>query len=314
MGIEDHRREYVERLVAYGNSLDSAKGADPKARRAFVESLIAFASGLAPDVIDDGANGAELGAAFDLVRKNSQRLMRVIAGANALRFRELDPQNRAAIDALSSAGDLLGLSDQGRSETAHTALLARFLDTSPASPFPELAGLCANKLEALLVESLPLIGIPYTELELAKAQSRAELGLVSGGRVDVALLGSRTVVYIEAKIDAAEGAGQLDEYGEALEASYPDHQRVLAFLTARSEQLSATQRPHVHITFRDILLAWLPVATSSLRGAVELRLYLKSIAVHLYAVAAAGPFSEWPLHTQRACLDLIEKAGGAGAN
>jgi hypothetical protein len=84
---------------------------------------------------------------------------------------------------------------------------------------------------------------------------------------------------------------------------------VLVFLTARTreEQPSATSRPHVHLTFQDLLLAWLPLGRIHRPGAVELRSYLKTVAVHLCDVAAQGPFEDWPLHVQRKCLDMLEQ-------
>jgi hypothetical protein len=304
------RRAFVERLVEFATELDPNNADNRKKRRQFVEKLVAFALRIGEPAHDAAA---ELEPFKRLIMPHKDRLMRVLVGAQALRHKYLGAEARVAIEALSAPADLLGLLEQTRSETAHTRLLAKFFDSSPMAPFPELGSLCGQRFETLLAERIRAAGGQPPNLALEEASTRAELGLASGARVDVAIFGRRSVVFIEAKIDAEERESQLDDYGAALEASYPDREQLLVFLTARAGQHSSTTRQHVHITFRDILLVLLPIASCAQRGALELRLYLKSIAVHLYGVAAAGPFNEWPLQTQRACLDLLEKTGVSDA-
>jgi len=295
-------RKYIERLVTLGRSLGDGDAAKAATRREYVRSLVALAEHL-----DSPAPEPNLDAFRKIVMPNVDAIMRVVAGAQFLRFRALDATNRMAIDALGDPIDLLGLLGRERDEVAHTQLLANFLNTTGSAPFPELARHCGDALEALLKSAS---AEPTRPLGLGRASAQSEMVVGSLGRVDLVLKSPLSVVFVEAKIDAEERDSQLDDYGQALETeAYGNVERILVFLTARQEQRSNTKRNHIHITFADLMLSWLPLASSSLPGAIDLRKYLKTIAVHICGIASRGSFDQWPTHVQRECLEVLEKRG-----
>jgi hypothetical protein len=292
------RREFVEKLLELGAPLVPTSASGTQAARAYVERLVELSHGLGPR---PDASDADLEPFRTEVMPHVDAIVRVVAGAQALRRRGLGARRRAAIEALGGSVDWLALLGQQRDEVTHTRLLAAFLDArgggSPA------AGACAARFEALLRRKHPALG----ELGLDDGHAQAERILGEGGRVDVAIESDRAVVFVEAKIDAEERAFQLDDYARALDSpTLGARTRVLVFLTARDDHRSRSEVPHVRITFRELLLAWLPVATDGAASCDALRQYLKAVAV-LVGVAAAGPFDMWPLGVQRACLELFEK-------
>jgi hypothetical protein len=142
-------------------------------------------------------------------------------------------------------------------------------------------------------------------LDLSGAVITTERSLGQYGRVDVSIDGPKAIVFIEVKIDAAEGNQQLSRYGKALAQLVGERVSLLVFLTFDEKKIAAGG--HRQITFRNLLRVWLPIAASSRsQNAAYLSMYLKTIA-QLYGVAASGEFDRWPLHTQRAALAFIER-------
>jgi hypothetical protein len=295
-------RQFVEELVALSQQREPNIARNEKARRHFVERLLALSKPLPPVEQEKKDN---LGLFRDHVMPHVESIMRVVVGAQALRRRELDWRTRAAIDALGATSDLFELLGLERDEVTYTRAIAAFLNTREPCMYPGLARECGARFESLLRRKNPNLG----DLNLDRAYSEAERTLGRAGRVDVALESDAAVVFIEAKIGAEERVNQLDDYSRELTSSrLGGRQGVLVFLTARKDQVSQSEAPHVHILFHELLLAWLPLVLGE-QPHGDLRLYLKAIAVHLAGVAARGPFELWPISTQRACLELLEKEG-----
>jgi hypothetical protein len=290
----------VEHLVALERRREPEATRSGATRRQFVEHLLEL-SRPSRAVADDSDDK------LDLFRKNVmlnlESIMRVVVGAQALRRRQLDWRARAAIDALGGTSEPFELLGLERDEVTYTRAIAAFLNTREPCMYPRLAKDCGARFESLLRRKDPNLGA----LALDGAYSEAERTLGSAGRVDVALESDAAVVFIEAKIGAEERANQLDDYSRELTPSRLGKRHgVLVFLTARKDQASQTTVPHIHILFRELLLAWLPLVLGE-QPHGDLRLFLKAIAVHLAGVAARGPFEIWPIGTQRACLELLEK-------
>jgi len=300
-------RAYVEQIVAFGKQLKPAAVDDLDRRRAFVEELVRLSRDL---VALPPVPATNIEAFRERIMPHVDSIMRVVAGAQALRRRALNEEQRAAIDVLSVPGDLLGLLGQERSEVAHTAALGAFLNTEPRSPFPALAQACAREFEEVLRDAHSRNGgSPLPALRLDESHVDCEHALPTGDRVDVVLESRAAIVFVEAKIDAEARERQLDDYADALDAraKFDPRHRVLVFLTVRANQAAGTTRVHVHVTFLDLLRAWLPLAAGGMRGAHDLARYLKTIATHLCSIASRGAFDEWPLHVQRRCLEFLEK-------
>ena len=305
--MSNEARAYVEHLVDFGRRLKPVAADDLGQRRAFVEKLLQLSKGLATP---QPAPLADVQAFRDRIMPNIATIMRVVAGAQALRRRSLGEDERAALEVLGVPHDLLGLIGEERSEVAHTTTLGAFLNTARSAPFPALARVCAAKLEELLREARARDGgSPLPALRLDESDVDCEYALPTGDRVDVVLESPAAVVFVEAKIGAEARERQLDDYADALDArgAFDSRHRVLVFLTVRPDQSAGTQRDHVHVTFAGLLRAWLPLASGGMRGADDLARYLKTIAVHLCSIAARGAFDEWPLHVQRRCLAFLEK-------
>lgn len=295
-------RRFVEELVTLSQQHEPDVARREIDRRQFVERLLVFSRPLPTGGQEKEDN---LDSFRERMMPHVESIMRVVIGAQALRRRELDWRTRAAIDALGATSDIFELLGLERDEVTYTRAIASFLNTRPPCRYPGLSSQCGARLESLLRRKNPNLG----ELRLAQACSKAEQTLGRAGRVDVALESTAAVVFIEAKIGAEERANQLEDYSRELDPSrLGGRQGVLVFLTARKDQVSPTATPHVHIFFHELLLAWLPLVLGD-QPSIDLRLYLKAIAVHLAGVAARGPFEIWPVSTQRACLDLLEKEG-----
>ncbi|HWZ89179.1 MAG TPA: PD-(D/E)XK nuclease family protein [Polyangiaceae bacterium] len=289
-------------LVTLSQRREPEAARHEKARRQFVERLLAL-SKPPPTVEREKEDDLELFR--DRVMPHVESIMRVVVGAQALRRRELDWRTRAAIDALGATSDLFELLGLERDEVTYTRAIAAFLNAREPCRYPGLSSDCGGRFESLLRRKNPNLG----DLALNRAYSEAERTLGREGRVDIALESDAAVVFIEAKIGAEERANQLDDYSRELTPSrLGGRQGVLVFLTARKDQVSQSAVPHIHICFEELLLAWLPLVLGEQRHG-DLRHYLKAIAVHLAGVAARGPFELWPISTQRACLELLEKEG-----
>ena len=127
------------------------------------------------------------------------------------------------------------------------------------------------------------------------------------GRVDVSIDAPKSLIFVEVKVDAAEGPSQLARYNKALAQLAMGRETLLVFLTADDEQTGAGSN-HRHVTFTDVLRAWLPSPREprKLRAPTWL-CTSRPIARHLHRLADDGDFDAWRLPTQRAALAFIER-------
>lgn len=301
-------RQYVETIARMGARLRHPEDVDRGARRrAFVVRLLKLQRGAPTPERDLGSTA--LDAFRKQVMPRHEALMAAVRSGIQDRRGALPASAKQQICALEAAVDVLGLVRAPRDEVTHTRLIADLLGAARSTP-PPVRVACIRALGRLL-RSRATAAALVPAVEDARAQS--EVWVSSERRVDLVLTSPSAKIFIEAKIDAGEGAGQLDAYANALASSLAAGQRgLLVFLTARTDQAHSTSQPHVHITFQDLLVSWLVAASecTAAEGAV-LMAYLKSVAVHVCGVAGDGLFDAWPVHIQRRCLALYEKAGDA---
>jgi hypothetical protein len=279
------KSEYLEELVRLGRQLRPDAAAKAAAAR---------------QTADTSENGLRLFKEIDV-----DRIMRVVAGAQALGLRQLERPRRRALGCLEVPTDSLGALGLGHDELAHTRLIASFMGADTGTPPQIAAGCTARFVELIMSRFTGDESMVMNAADLVAARVQAERSLGADSRVDVALESSTALLFVEAKIYAKERASQLDDYWTHLRSHGRGRKTAMVFLTWRSDQRASSQAPHVHTTFRDLLQAWLPVAANERDEADDLCRYLKAIALHLYGAAARGRFESWPLHVQRKALKLV---------
>ncbi|MFG6468413.1 PD-(D/E)XK nuclease family protein [Pelomonas baiyunensis] len=250
----------------------------------------------APDV------GLDLFRQLVMARENDLRWR--MLGANVQRKSELSSVQRSALLSLEVEPDLLGPMRELRYEPIHTKLLAYHLDPVNGS---ELA---PQLLEAFLISmSRYCQERGYAEPTYAPGceVSVEPERTTSKGRVDISISLSNMLILVENKIDATEGHAQLDRYHDALTELRGARQGLLVYLTLPGAQPPRSRVPCVHMTFRDVLHAWLPFSNQADGSSNYLARYLKSIAVGLLELCRQGGFDRWSLREQRAMLELVEE-------
>jgi hypothetical protein len=120
-----------------------------------------------------------------------------------------------------------------RAELRHSNFLAYLL--SPSRPH----GLGAKPLVALIRSILirmPAESRPIMALELIASDLDDAIVYRERDNIDILieLPSMKFVVAIENKVGSKAGDGQLERYDELLKASYPDHRRLMVFLTPDS--------------------------------------------------------------------------------
>lgn len=296
------RGEYLAAIGRLAVGLAGRDDSTDRPRAAFLAGLVQVATRLGTE-----ENEAEPAAtdAFICLRSAMQEIMWRAGGATWERRRVLGRTNRELLRVLEAELDLLGPIQQERVERAHSAAIAFFLDVHQ---YGEVARACRSAFKRLLVEGTARgeDGDLPDELDLADVDVEAERQLGDLGRVDISLDGPNALVFVEVKVDAAEGAEQLTRYAKALDRLAGDRESLLVFLTLDGAPVGRTRRAHRHLTFTDILGAWLPIAASH-PGAGYLGMYLKTIASHLLRLAGPGEFDGWTLKVQRAALAFLER-------
>ncbi len=122
-----------------------------------------------------------------------------------------------------------------RAELRHSNFLAYLL--SPSRPH----GLGSKPLAAVLraiLARLPTSQRPVMSLELIAGEMDDAVVYRERDNIDV-LIELRTlklIVAIENKVGARAGAGQLERYSDHLRSAFPDHRRLLVFLTPDGSQ------------------------------------------------------------------------------
>jgi hypothetical protein len=301
------RSEYLERLLALGAGLRARPTQDAQARQQYISRLVEWGRSLTTQAEPVPAT-EQLANFCRLVMPNRQEILWRVTGATAQRRRALSAQGRTMLNALETCPDLLGTLERARDEVTHTKILAHFLDPSRSGG---VGSACVKAFVDLILTSGSEEDMPALPdgLNLKDLNIRTERHLGKYGRVDLSLDSLQALVLVEVKIDALERPGQLSDYASALDELYLSQKRhtMLIFLTRTPDQAPSIKRSAVHITFRDVLTAWLSVAISGrTEDHIFLSMYLKTIACHLYGLMAAGSFESWPLATQRRALQFLE--------
>ncbi|MBX3460926.1 MAG: PD-(D/E)XK nuclease family protein [Planctomycetes bacterium] len=227
-----------------------------------------------------------------LVMARPEDIRRRMLGANVQRRRRLATLQRNALDALSVAPDLLSPLSELRYEPSHSRLIAWFMDPNRADSggfelLQGFLGLCGCRLKHL----------PGVEV-------KPELA-IKGGRVDVCVSAPDLLVFVEIKLDALEGEGQLKKYRAALTAQAKGRATCLVFLPlVGGADTELSERPDTVLDATDLLAAWLPIAVQR-RDDYLLR-YLKSLAL-VVGVAEEAAWDDWSFATQRAALDFAKQ-------
>lgn len=217
-------------------------------------------------------------------------LRRTILGANAFRTRALSPRQKNWQRIFDIGPDLLSPIGTLRHELTHSRLIAFHLDPACSRA---LAPRCTSTLLKRLGHSDDGPFSVTTE------------HYIRNGRIDIRLESAHTLIFIELKVDSSEGQDQLKRYRTALDCECGDRTSILVYLTATAGEVPS-EKPNFHLSFRDLLLSWLPAAEGGLDVHRYLARYLKSLAL-LEGCAADGRFEDWSFSTQRALLDLLEE-------
>lgn len=233
-----------------------------------------------------------------------EHLRRTLLGANVMRLRRLSSLQRAALDVLGVAPDLMGPLAERRYEPSHTQALAYLM--SPVHGFPLATELLRSFLELAGVGQQQLDG-----LSLKDATITPEFFLETG-RVDISMTiptseGVGVLVFVEVKVDADEGERQLERYRDEMLKRAGSHSSYLVFLTLHPQPNSHSVREAIPIEFRQLLQCWLPVVARRGRDwtCAYAAAYLKTLAL-LTNIAAEGSFDDWNFARQRAALEVVE--------
>lgn len=253
--------------------------------RSFLARLFELERGLAqpeaaPDHLDDFRQ---------LVMAHWETLHWRLLGTTTDRLRRLSRKQHALLQTLLDSPDLLRPMERDRDEVTHTRLIAWFLGEDGA-----VGDHCRGALAGLL-------GLdPAAEL----LSVQTEVTVAKGCRVDLVVETRRHLIYIEAKVDAAERPDQLTDYARALAVQAGRRKPVLVFLTVEApEQASAEHTP---LAFQQLFSAWLPAVLLPGPHGRYLASYLVSVGCSLCDAVEPGPFAAWSLGTQHRMLDLLQ--------
>jgi len=254
-----------------------------KKQRAFVRRLVELEGAMAaPPPDEDGLDEFRT-----LIMARWENIRWRLLGATADRLRALSEPQRSLLQTLQDSPDLLAPLERQRDEVFHTRLIAWFLDQED-----EVGRGCRRSLADEL-------GI---EVDMSV---HAEVVVAKGCRVDLVIETARHLVYIEAKVEAAERPEQLADYRRALTANAGKRKGLLVFLTLNgTSNASAKHRP---LTFEQLLALWLPATLARGPSARYLASYLVTVAHDLCGVIGVGPFHSWSLVQQHRILDLLNR-------
>jgi PD-(D/E)XK nuclease superfamily len=117
-----------------------------------------------------------------------------------------------------------------RAELRHSNFLAYLL--SPSRPHGLGARALITLLRSILMR-IPAEKRPIMALELITSDLDDAIVYRERDNIDILieLPSMKFIVAIENKVGSKAGEGQLQRYGERLQASYPDHRRLMVFLT-----------------------------------------------------------------------------------
>lgn len=247
-------------------------------------------------------------AALALLRGSRRQILWKVLGAVHQERVALSGRARDYLRVLETTPDLLGPLGATRQEILHSQAIAWFLDVQRSG---EVGRRCLAAFSTLVedLEQGSSRGDIPERFEVGDLPSVAtEVYVGSNERVDIVLQSARGIAFIEVKVDAEEGVRQLDRYGESLLAvTGADKNRWLIFLTADPSAETATKYPHRHLSFGDLLRAWMPIAAEQTTpGHQFLRLYLKSVARHLLGIVDGDDFDRWSLARKWSAIRFVQ--------
>jgi hypothetical protein len=282
-----NRKEAIARFVAFGRGHRRARepeidDADPRLLEQFTERVMSN-----PD----------------------EYLSRLVDSVEARR-RGLSPDAQTQIAALEDALDLFGPLAFERKETAYSRVLAWALSPSSNGQLGEAP------LAALLgaVERKQGAAHPADRIDADWAHHFEDGDAVAehcipGGRIDVWLSLPDACIAIETKIGHSERDNQAAEYHRyaKLVARATKHRRSYLVWLSLEEPDKVRHVHAINLTWKDLLVAWLPIATGTSSDHRYLGAYLRSIAQHLVELADDGPFSTWGPSRQEKVLSLFSE-------
>lgn len=232
----------------------------------------------------------------DRVIRHPDRLLAYWIGRTALERRRLSQSQRAMLDVLGRSPDMLEPSKKRWDELSHTQSIAWFLARSP-----DLRTAFLSQVQRAIPHRMDRPeGKAFSPVTWRVVAERS----VTGGRVDVWMESAETVILVEAKLGSSEGRDQVQRYNDA-RADHPVAHRwwVVVFLTVDPDQVPSG--PALHMTFRDLLRAWLPVAVQpSFELREMLASYLASVA-RICGVGGPGDFDDWSPETRKGAIQLV---------
>jgi hypothetical protein len=231
-----------------------------------------------------------------------------LRGVVAERVAALGTDQRRMLDALGLEPDLLAPLGRERSEVHYTQALAWAMDKERSDSLgPTLTESFLDLLHANGAgHRRALNRLRSSPLE----RVTAEHILPTGRRVDLALRFEAGWLFVENKVDSTENNGQLKAYRKHLDklASKEDLTCVLAYLTANEDDEPPGKVNALHITWEQLLGAWLPLSVE--RDSHQhryLRSFLASVARHVVDVADDGAFEDWAVGYQHSALDFLTR-------
>ncbi len=250
----------------------------------------------------------------------ADRILLAAEGKVLQRLRELSPADLSSLEVLGSYFDLLGPIRRERDEVSYTHAIAFLM-------CPKRNGEIGEQCQRAFLSFVSEKSRDWSNLDAAEMVGKGETGSEAwthlkerqGIRVDVTLETVTSLIWIEAKVDSSEneasdGGTQLQTYQSRLRdiAATRNKSCCLVFLTVEEDaaKSSVVEVPFLHMTFKDLLLAWLPIAAKhDGPSGFYLRAFLKSVAVFLYSLGAVGPVEAWPLAIQMRVLNELYPEG-----
>ncbi len=262
-----------------------------ESQRAFVDGFVALAAAVLPS---DAPH-----TVFErVVMDRWQAITWRVQGAVAAGFADLDANQHRLLRALEDTPSLLGPLGKARDEVTHSRLLGWALRRSG-----DLGRTLRQAFLAHVGIDQPVDGWVIT----------TESTIGPGCRVDVdVVVPGRWRCLIEVKIDAPERKDQLDDYRAYLDAACADQDLDgdLVFMTVDG-RAGDTDARHHPLSFRDLLIGWLPVALRPEPDAGYLGLWLSTIGQSLYGISQPGPAMTWGFSERVKVLRFLEDLGEA---
>lgn len=235
--------------------------------------------------------------------EHPNRLRWELLGQSALRRSQLSSKQRRQLDILGWTPDLLEPLRSRFDERSHTEVLAWLLDPRTNGLEGRPLDVLVERMNGLRRERGETEDLPFDRTSLKDTTVLPEVTFAPFGRVDVSVATPAMLLLIEVKVFATERKSQLPDYQKAATQYGKKRVSQVGFLTADPDQEPSVDVPH--LTFRDLLVDWLPIAAEGDSGAhLYLGRYLSSVA-RLLGIAHPGDFDDWSFSARARALDLI---------